>query len=123
MPNPDRVHNQNPREAHHEPNPRRDPRPYQTFEPNPRRPNQDQRDHDDQTLRNIRLDAPTFDGSLNPKVYLDWEGEMDQYFEWYDMTEERKYKFAKLRLVHQARLYWKNIERIIRQRGDDPIVN
>ena len=80
-------------------------------------------DHDDQTFRNIKLDAPTFDGSLNPKVYVDWEGEMDQYFEWYDMTEERKCKFAKIRLVRRARLFWGNIERTIRQRDDDLIVS
>ena len=38
------------------------------------------------------------------------------------MTEERKCKIAKLRLIRQARLYWKNVERFIRQRGDVPIV-
>ena len=67
------------------------------------------------------IEAPIFDGSLDPKGYIDWEGEMDQYFEWYEMAETRKYKFAKLRLVRQARLYWGNVERIIRQRGDMPI--
>ena len=71
-------------------------------------------DQDERALRNIRLEAPNFDGNLDPKIYIDWEGEMDQYFKWYDMTEERKCKFMKLRLVRQARLYWKNIERLIR---------
>ena len=50
------------------------------FDPNPRRPNPDIVNQDDQILRNVRLDAPTFDGSLDPKTYIDWEGEMDQYF-------------------------------------------
>ena len=63
-----------------------------------------------------------FDGDLDPKVYVDWERAMDQFFEWYEMIEERKCRFAKLKLVHQARLYWKNVERFIRQRGDDPMV-
>ena len=94
-PDPDRIHDSNPRRVYHEP----------AYEPNPRRPNQDLMDQDDRTLRNIRLEAPTFDGNLDPKVYTDWEGEMDQYFEWYDMTEKRKCKFAKLRLVRQAKLY------------------
>ena len=108
------------RRPHHnplfEPTPRR---PHQDpyYEPNPRRLDQDQLDRDDRTLRNIRLEAPTFDGSLDPKVYIDWEGEMDQYFEWYEISEERKCKFAKLRLVRQARLYWGNVERLTRQRG------
>ena len=60
-PNPDRVHDPNPRIAHHDP----------VYEPNPRRHNQDQTDHDERTLRSIRLEAPTFDGNLDPKVYID----------------------------------------------------
>ena len=47
---------------------------------------------------------------------------MDQYFDWYEMSEDRKCMFAKLKLVRQARLYWKNVERLARQRGDVPIV-
>ena len=101
------------------PNHRRIPRQSPDFEPHLRRPNHDPVD---QTFRDIRVEAPMFDGSLNPKVYIDWEGKMDQYFEWYDMTEKRKCKFAELRLVREARLFWENVERIIRQRGDDPIV-
>ena len=46
---------------------------------------------------------------------------MDQYFEWYEMTEGRKFKFAKLRLIRQARMYWDTVERLIRQRGQEPI--
>ena len=46
---------------------------------------------------------------------------MDQYFEWYTMSEERKYKFAKMKLVRQARLYWENIELTTRRRNVEPI--
>ena len=87
-------------------NPRR---PYQDpyFEPNPRR-SDPKLVH--QTLRTIGLEAPTFDGCRDPKVYLDWEKEMDQYFEWNDMSEQRKYQIAKFRLVRQAKLYWEHDE-------------
>ena len=54
-------------------------------------------------------------------MYIDWEGDMDQYFDWYEMSEDRKFKFAKLRLICQARLYWGNVQRMSRQRGDIPI--
>ena len=59
-------------------------------------------DQDERAIGNIRLEAPAFDGSLNPRIYTDWEGDMDQYFEWYEMSEERKFKFSKLRLVCHA---------------------
>ena len=86
-----------------------------------RRPHHDYVDQDERALRNIHLDAPTFDGNLDPKVYIDWEGDMDQYFDWYEMSKHRKFKFAKLRMIRQARLYWGNVERMSRQRGDIPI--
>ena len=101
-------------------NPRRVQQPDPFRDPNPRRPNQDFIDQEERAFRSIRLEAPTFDGTLDTKVYLDWEKEMDQYFEWYEMTEGRKFKFAKLRLIRQAKMYWDNVERLVRQRGQEP---
>ena len=111
-PNIDRVYDPNPRRIHHN----------LAYNPNPRRPDQDQMYQDDRAHRRIKLEASTFDGKLDPKAYVDWEGEMDQFFKWYDMNEERKCRFTKLKLVHQARLLWGNVERSMRLRGDDPIV-
>ena len=30
--------------------------------------------------------APTFNGSLDSEMYIDWKKRIDQYFEWDDMT-------------------------------------
>ena len=63
-------------------------RPHQcefTPEPHPRHHQPDFNESKERALRSIRLDAPSFDGRLDPKVYIDWEGEMDHYFEWYEM--------------------------------------
>ena len=98
----------------------REPHPYD-HDYAPRRPNPEAVNPDDQVIKNVRIDAPTFDGSLDPKVYNDWEGDMEQYFNWYEMSEGRKFKFAKTRLVRQARLYWNNVELLIGRRGDQPI--
>jgi len=46
--------------------------------------------HDGMNLKNIKLDALTFDGQLNPQVFLDCTSDMDHYFVWYDMSDERK---------------------------------
>ena len=94
-PNPDRFNEPNPRRVYQNP----------AYDQNPRRLTPIQLDQDDRAMRSVKLEAPTFDGILDPKIYIDWEGEMDQYFDWYDMSEERKCKFAKLKLVRQARLY------------------
>ena len=60
------------------PNPRRVPRQNPGFEPIPRRSNPELVDQDERTMRCVRLGALTFDGYLDPKFYIDWEGDMDQ---------------------------------------------
>jgi len=46
---------------------------------------------------------------------------MDLYFERELVSDERKFKFAKLKLVRQAIIYRDDVERMIRQRRDIPI--
>lgn len=40
----------------------------------------DRYDPDDDITRKIKLEAPTFDGRLDPRVFTDWLSDMDQYF-------------------------------------------
>ena len=65
---------------------------------------------DDQVLRNVRVDAPSFDGTLNPIKFLDWLSEIEDYFEWYGLEDDRRVRLAKIKLLGQARTYWKNQE-------------
>ena len=46
---------------------------------------------------------------------------MDHYFDWYDISKERKVKFAQIMLLGQAKLYWHNVQRMILQRRQEPI--
>ena len=62
-------------------------------------------DEDDRILRTVRADPPTFDGSWDPRVYLDWEANMDRYYEWFEMTDLRRVCFAKMKLLGQAQTY------------------
>lgn len=57
----------------------------------------------------MKADAPNIDGRLDPKVFLDWLSDMDNYFEWYDMSRGQQVWFAEMKLV-DARLFWTNIE-------------
>ena len=58
------------RAQHHDP----------VLEFNQRRPNLNFVNQDEGAIRNIKQEAPTFSGCLDPKVYLDWKRHMDQYF-------------------------------------------
>ena len=62
------------------------------------RPYHDHNDQDERILQSVKIEASSFVGHLDPNEYLDWEADMNHYFEWYDMFEERKIRFAKMRL-------------------------
>ena len=46
---------------------------------------------------------------------------MDQYFDWYPMSEKRKVRLAKMRLTKLAKTYWLNVEGLRVVRRQDPI--
>ncbi|XP_020687617.1 uncharacterized protein LOC110103305 [Dendrobium catenatum] len=79
------------------------------------------RDNDAQLLKNIRIDAPTYDGTLDPQVFLDWLKSMDSYFKWYNISEAKKVRFAEMKLTGRANLYWTNLEDMRESRGEHPI--
>lgn len=70
-------------------------------------------DLDERVMKSVKVEAPNFEGQLNPKVFLDRLADMDHFFAWYEMSEGRKFRFAKMKLVGQAKLYWTNVERQI----------
>ena len=71
--------------------------------------NQDQNgrdtNRDDRVLRNVRVDAPSFDGAIDPIKFLDWLSEIEDYFEWYGLEDDRRVGLAKMKLLGQARTY------------------
>ena len=89
--------------------------------PYPREPNQCQMNYDAQTIRNTRFKAPTFDGDTDPKVYLDWEEEMDRYFDWVVVNERTQFELARFNLIRKASGYWRDVEKRIELRGEPPI--
>ncbi|MQL69663.1 hypothetical protein Taro_001956 [Colocasia esculenta] len=78
-------------------------------------------DPDDCILRNIRANASSFDGSLDKKVYLDWEARMDHYFDYFELSEPKKVRFAKMKLLGQAKTFWSNVESILHERSQESI--
>ena len=54
------------------------------------------------------MDTPSFDGTLDPIKFLDWLSEIKDYFEWYGLEDDRRVGLAKMKLLGQARTYWKN---------------
>ena len=64
--------------------------------------------------RTIRIDVSEFGGiNHNPEEYLDWEAELERYFEFRDTPAEQKYKLAKIKLSKLAAIW---LERLQKQR-------
>ncbi|XP_050387198.1 uncharacterized protein LOC126803432 [Argentina anserina] len=82
---------------------------------------QDGYDPKEKALRSIKVEAPNFDGQLNAKVCLDWISDMDHYFDWYELSEARKVRFAKMKLVGKAREWWTGLERRLAKAGEEPV--
>ena len=55
--------------------------------------------------RGAKSEVYSFDGSLDPKKYMDWEASLDEYFDWYHLPEGRRIQFAQMKLSGQARIY------------------
>lgn len=92
----------------------RNRRPYRRY-PEERPP------REDDVFRQIRVEAPAFDGSLDPKAFLEWVQDMDHFFTWYNMPEDRRVSFAKMKLTGNAKQYWLGIEARSIRAGRRPI--
>ncbi|GFZ14592.1 hypothetical protein Acr_24g0007820 [Actinidia rufa] len=67
----------------------------------------------------INVEAPTFGGRLDPKAFTNWTREMDHFFEWYNLSDDRKVRFAKMKLISRAKLFWQSTE----QRRQPPVTD
>ena len=50
-----------------------------------------------------------YDGSLSIEALLDWISELDKYFEYEDISEDRKIRFVVTKLKGHAVLWWDSV--------------
>lgn len=43
-------------------------------------------------------------------VFQDWLTSLEDYFEWYDMSADRKVRFVRMKLKGQAQVWWQSVE-------------
>ena len=70
-------------------------------------------DYDGINLNSIKLGHSLLIVSWIPKFFSSWTSNMDHYFDWYDISDERRIRFAKMKLVvklgntgHMSRSWW-----------------
>ena len=69
----------------------------------------------DQMHRHFRIDAPSFDDSLDPNKFLNWLTEFEEYCEYHKMEDNRWVGLARMKLEGQAKIFWRNQERLFRR--------
>lgn len=69
----------------------------------------------------IRVDVPEFHGRLNPEEFLDWLNSLEKLFDWKDMPDQKRVKFAATRLKGHAAIWWDQIQADRRLKGKEPI--
>jgi len=67
--------------------------------------------HPRDDLQDLKVEAPEFDGNLNPKNYLDWVQALERIFELKDYNDEKAFKLAILKKKGYASLLYEHLKK------------
>ena len=57
-----------------------------------------------------KFEVPTFSENLNPEELIDWINELEEYFEYEDIDDPDRVKFAKAKLKGHAKIWWQEVQ-------------
>ena len=46
---------------------------------------------------------------MDPHAFFDWLVVIEEYFDWYEMIDSERIRFAKIKLTNSAKMYWQNV--------------
>ena len=59
----------------------------------------------DDRMSKEKIEAPTFDGCLDPWVFIDWLCQMEKFFDYYLWAENKKVRYARMKLIGRVDLF------------------
>ena len=68
-----------------------------------------------------RLELSNYDGRLSTEALLDWISELDKYFEYEEINEDKRVRFAVTKLKGHATLWWDSVQ-AERRRLNKPLI-
>ena len=71
--------------------------------------------------KKVKVNAPEFDGIMDPNVFSYWLVAIEEYFDWYEMIDSERVRFAKMKLTNSAKMYWQNVLQDMLRLGEPPI--
>ena len=73
-------------------------------------------------MRHIKMETPTFKGQLDSWIFDRWIRDMIQLFGWYNLSQNRKVRFAMIKLNETTQLYWKSVKESLVMRGQPALL-
>ena len=72
--------------------------------------------------RKVKVDVPSFDGKIDATTFSDWIIAMEDYFDWYEMSDIERVRFAKMKLIGPARKFWQTVRNHLERMHQPPII-
>jgi len=70
-----------------------------------------------------KVDIPDFFGKLEPNAFEDWLTAIEDYFDWFAVSEDRKVRYVRMKLKGHARAWWGSVEEQLRRTRRPAISN
>jgi len=77
----------------------------------------------DELTKRMKVDVPDFLGKLEPNAFEDWLTAIEDYFDWFAVSEDRKVRYVRMKLKGHARAWWGSVEEQLRRTRRPAISN
>jgi hypothetical protein len=77
----------------------------------------------DELTKRMKVDVPDFFGKLEPNAFEDWLTTIEDYFDWFAVSEDRKVRYVRMKLKGHARAWWGSVEEQLRRTRRPAIYN
>ena len=67
------------------------------------------------------IDVGVFSGNLKPDELIDWINELEEYFEYKNIRDLDRVKFAKAKMKGHAKIWWQEVQLEINRTGKEKI--
>jgi hypothetical protein len=71
----------------------------------------------------MKIDLPSFDGHLHIEDFLDWITEVERFFEYMNITEEKKVKLVAYKFKGGASAWWERLQLSQSKEGKRPMTS
>ena len=58
---------------------------------------------------------------MDPNAFSDWLVAIEEYFDWYEMIDNERVRFAKMKFTNSTKMYWQNVLQYMLRLGEPPI--